>query len=204
MDENARRLATVATQGFSSEWLTQLSEQFGEQDFFQPIMAAMQGGDEGALKQAANDILANNVSALWDVGVVVQQVKQKLQEQQAAQRFQQAVKEALQTEGIDTSLDIVATAVGDTTQATDQVQTSLNQVGEKAGSAFGNVGESAENARAGIQGLESDLNKILKILGGISAKADEAQKNIKSLGGATGVGGDGGASPPKTGAPADL
>lgn len=97
-DEDARRLATVATSGFSSEWLAGLEAQFAGQDFFAPILDAMQAGDEGALKAAASEILQNNVSALWDPEIVKAQVREQVQQTNLREEFLNAITEQLAAE----------------------------------------------------------------------------------------------------------
>jgi len=100
IDEAARRLATVSTSGFSSEWLTALNQQFAGLDFWQPISEAMASGDEGALKSAADDILLNNVTKLWDIEAVKENVKRQLQEQNARQQIMDTIMAELTAEGV--------------------------------------------------------------------------------------------------------
>jgi len=102
-DEDSRRLATIATSGFSSEWLSTLESDFAGQDFFEPIIAAMQGGDEGKLKEAATEILRTNVSALWDPEIIKEQVRAQVAESNMRQEFIDAITAELAGEGIDTA-----------------------------------------------------------------------------------------------------
>ncbi len=98
-DENARRLATVATSGFGSEWLNQLNTQFAGMDFWQPITQAMAMGDTEALKQAATDLLTNNVTALWDVEAIKNQVRAQLQQQKLRENIIAQIQAELSGEG---------------------------------------------------------------------------------------------------------
>lgn len=110
-DENARRLATVATSGFGSEWLNQLNTQFAGMDFWQPITEAMAMGDTEALKQAATNLLANNVTALWDVEAIKNQVRAQLQQQQLRENIIAQIQAELSGEGgistvVPTAVDV--------------------------------------------------------------------------------------------------
>lgn len=98
-DENARRLATVATSGFGSEWLNQLNTQFAGMDFWQPITQAMAMGDTEALKAAATNLLTNNVTALWDVEAIKSQVRAQLQQQQLRENIIAQIQAELSGEG---------------------------------------------------------------------------------------------------------
>jgi hypothetical protein len=111
-DENARRLATVATQGFGSEWLNQLNQQFTGMDFWQPITEAMQSGDSAALQEAATQLLTNNVTALWDVEAIKSQVRQQLQQQQLRENIIAEVQAELMAEGGISSVVPAAVDVG--------------------------------------------------------------------------------------------
>ena len=99
-DEDARRLATVATSGFGSEWLNQLSTQFEGQDFFQPVLDAMQAGDEGALKEAAAAILDKNVTALWDADLIKERVRTQIEQSNLREEFLNAITAELAGEGV--------------------------------------------------------------------------------------------------------
>lgn len=110
-DENARRLATVATSGFGSEWLAQLNTQFAGMDFWQPITQAMQMGDVEALKAAATNLLANNVTALWDVEAIKSQVRAQLQQQKLRENIIAQIQAELSGEGgigevVPTAVDV--------------------------------------------------------------------------------------------------
>jgi len=113
MDENARRLATVATQGFGSAWLESLNAQYQGMDFWQPIADAMASGDSAALKGAAEKVLTGeNLSQLWDKDVIIARVKEKLQEQNMAAEFAAAIAAELQGQGLDVSTADVSAQLG--------------------------------------------------------------------------------------------
>jgi hypothetical protein len=146
IDEWARRVATIATSGFSSEWLTKASEQFGGEAFFKPILDAMQSGDEGALKGAANDLLTKNVTQLWDVETIKTKVREQLQQQNLRQQIIDQVQAELAAEGMTVSPEAVAAVAGGATQAAGgmtQVNQATTDMGATAGSAqvaFDNLG----------------------------------------------------------------
>lgn len=102
VDEDARRLATVVTEGFGSEWLSGLAEKFGGESFFQPIITAMESSDEGALKAAASGLLNDAISRsqLIDKELIKQRVKQQLIEQQVKQDLIDQVRAELAAEGV--------------------------------------------------------------------------------------------------------
>ncbi len=99
IDEAARRLATVSTEGFGSEWLNSLNTQFSGMDFWQPITEAMTSGDDTALRTAAQDILTNNVTALWDVELIKERVRADLREQNMRQEIVNTIAEEMLAEG---------------------------------------------------------------------------------------------------------
>ncbi len=100
VDESARRLATVSTSGFASEWLGQLTEQFGEQEFFQPVMDAIASGDEAALKAAADKVLTENITKLWNVELIKEKTRAALRAQNARQAILDVITEELIGEGL--------------------------------------------------------------------------------------------------------
>lgn len=99
-DEDAKRLATVSTDGFASEWLNQLNTQYAGMDWWAPITEAMQSGDSSKLQAAATDILNNNVTALWDVEKIKEGVRKQLQEQNAKQQIMDTIMAELTAEGV--------------------------------------------------------------------------------------------------------
>ena len=132
IDEAARRMATVATSGFGSEWLTTLSGQFAGQDFFQPITQAMQSGDETALKEAATNILTNSVTKLWDPEVIKAKVKQQIQEANLREDLITQIQEELSAEGVEVPLESVAAAAGDVSSVAPDVSTGIGEIGQSA------------------------------------------------------------------------
>jgi len=135
-DEAARRLATVSTEGFGSEWLQTLATQFEGADFFQPIIAAMEGGDPEALKNAATNILMNNITSLWDVEVIKQQVRQQLQQQQLRQQIIDQVKAELSLEGVpiaEETITPVTEGLGDIIDTVPPASEALTTLGTEAG-----------------------------------------------------------------------
>jgi hypothetical protein len=137
IDEAARRLATVATSGFGSEWLNQLNAQFAGMSFWQPIADAMSKGDEGALKAAATQLLSGPaVSQLWDIEIIKQKVRDELARQNAQEQIMQTVMQQLSAEGLKVGAGQIQMAMGvspvmnmlmgDPTQLGPQLQSSLS------------------------------------------------------------------------------
>lgn len=155
IDEWARRVATVATSGFSSEWLNQAAAQFGGQSFFQPIMDAMQGGDEGALKAAANDLLTRNVTALWDVETIKARVRQQLQEQNLRQQIIDQVQAELSAEGVNVSPEAVAAVAGGASQAAGGMA--------QANQATADMGTTAGATQTALDNLALSLDTISNV-----------------------------------------
>ncbi len=113
IDENARRLATVATSGFGSEWLAQLNTQFGGMGFWQPIADAMQAGDEGALREAATNLLTGpDVSKLWDIELIKQRVREQLQADNLRQQLVETIQQEMAAEGTAATTVQVGAAMG--------------------------------------------------------------------------------------------
>jgi hypothetical protein len=137
IDEAARRLATVATSGFGSEWLDQLNTQFAGMSFWQPIADAMSKGDEGALKAAATQLLSGPaVSQLWDINVIKQKVRDELARQNAQEQIINTVMQELSAEGLRVGAGQIQMAMGvspvmnmlmgDPTQLGPQLQSTLS------------------------------------------------------------------------------
>lgn len=102
MDEDARRLATLVTEGFNSEWLNQLNTKYAGMSFWEPITAAMESGDEGALRAAAESLLTGpEVSMLWDTELIKERVRQKIIQDNARQQIIDMVMQELSGEGIE-------------------------------------------------------------------------------------------------------
>lgn len=155
IDEWARRVATIATSGFSSEWLQEASKQFGGQSFFAPILQAMQGGDEGALKQAATDLLTKNVTALWDVETIKARVRQQLQEQNLRQQIIDQVQAELAGEGVTVSPETVAAVAGGATQAAGGMA--------QANQATADMGLTAGTTQTALDNLGLTLDTITNV-----------------------------------------
>ena len=188
-DEAARRLATVATSGFGSEWLQSLNQQFAGLDFWQPITEAMQSGDEGALQAAAGSILTNQVTRLWDLDQIKQQVRQQLQAQDAKNQIIEQVKQELGAEGIASAVGIVDQAAGNTQLATAQVSQSVSDLGTVAIGTGQNIGASFGETIPVITRLYDELIRVVSAIERIPLVAAQAKAGIVSLG----VGGEGGA-----------
>lgn len=113
IDEWARRLATVATSGFDSAWLEELNAQFGGMSFWEPIAQAMASGDEGALKQAAAQLLAGpGVTQLWDKELIKQRIREDLARQNAQEEIIQTIMQELSAEGFQVGAGDVQMAMG--------------------------------------------------------------------------------------------
>lgn len=181
-DENARRLATVATQGFGSEWLNQLNTQFAGMDFWQPIAQAMQGGDVGALKQAATDILVNNVTALWDVDTIKSQVRQQLQQQQLRENLIAEVQAELMAEGgvsavVPTAVDVGLQAVEETlpeflppwTETFDEMEKVVNDRD------WYELGKSIDDAVR--KGIDDNKAQVMEVIKAMMREAQEQARN---------------------------
>lgn len=183
MDEAARRLATVSTAGFGSEWLNQLNQQFTGMSFWQPIADAMAAGDDAGLKEAANNILTNQVTQLWDKELIKQQVRQQLQQQQMRDAIIQEVQNELGAEGVTASIGVITEAAGDTAAASQEVEASVQNVGETA-TAVAAVIKSKFEGEALPAILE--LNRQLKIMTGllnlVEANANGAAGALNGVG----------------------
>lgn len=113
IDENARRLADVAVKGFSSPWLKGLEQTFGGQEFFNPIVQAIESGDSGQLQQAANSILTSPaLSQLWDIELVKERVRADLQAQNAHAELVKTVMQELTAEGVQINPENVTAQFG--------------------------------------------------------------------------------------------
>lgn len=187
MDEAARRLATVATSGFQSEWLNQLATQFQGQEFFQPVVDAMQSGDEGALKEAATTILQTQVAKLWDVNLIKEQVRQQLQQQQLKENIIGMIEQELSAEGVTATFEGI-------TVASDDTQTALGELGntmtdaEASTTAFqdalaGGLGTASEQIKTfGDEVKEADWQDVgASIVEGIQKGIEENISEVKRV-----------------------
>lgn len=113
IDENARRLADVASKGFASPWLASLRSMFGGQDFFQPIIEAINAGDGGMLQRAASSLLTSPaLTQLWDIELIKQKVREDYARQNARQQLINTVMQELSSEGFSVSQEQVQTQFG--------------------------------------------------------------------------------------------
>lgn len=159
IDEAARRLATVATSGFGSEWLGQLDTQFAGMEFWQPIAEAIKSGDATALQGAATDILTQNVTALWDVEAIKAAVRQQLQQQQLREKIIEQVRQELAAEGMDVGADQIAAVASDAGTAS-QTATQTAQGFTDAGAAVTGMGEDFSI----VQSTLTDMDTLLKTI----------------------------------------
>lgn len=152
IDEAARRLATVTTAGFGSEWLNQLNTQFAGQDFWKPMADAMASGDAGALKAAANNILTNSVTSLWDVEAIKQKVREQLQQQNLRQQIIDQVQAELAAEGTVMSPEqITQIATG---------AAGVEQGATGAGQAVAGIATDATTAQTALDTLGLSLDNV--------------------------------------------
>jgi TP901 family phage tail tape measure protein len=160
MDEAARRLATVATSGFGSEWLDQLNQQFAGQDFFQPIRDAMASGNQEALQAAATDILTNQVTKLWDVGLIKNQVRQQLQQDQLRQQLIDLVQQEMSAEGVQTTFTSMQTAAQDTKGDVDLLQEGMEEAQESTEAFGSDLGAGLETATQQISDFGDAITEM--------------------------------------------
>ncbi len=180
IDESARRLATVATTGFGSEWLTQLNQQFAGMSFWEPIAQAMQTGDETALREAANQILTNQVTQLWDKELIKSKVREQLQQQQIRESLIEEVSKELGAEGVTASMGIIAQAAGDTTAATAEVEQGINQVGEAAAMTSDQVKTAFEGALTPVEQLNQKLREMAGLIDLVNENAKKAGGSVSN------------------------
>lgn len=166
IDEAARRLATVTTAGFGSEWLNSLNTQFAGQDFWKPMADAMASGDVGALKNAANSILMGNVTQLWDVEAIKQKVREQLQQQNLRQAIIDQVQTELATEGMTVSPEQVAQIAGGVA--------GVEQGATGAGAAVAGIATDAGTTQTALDtlGLSLDTVSTVHIPAMITASGD--------------------------------
>lgn len=180
-DEWARRLATVATSGLSSEWITQLQQQFGGQSFFQPVMDAISAGDQAGAMAAAKEVLINNVTQLYDVNLMAQRVKAKLAQQDAKGQLIKAVQEALGSEGITVTTGAITQAAGVTEEATQQAATQVTSLGTTAETAAANVGAAFNAALPAIDTLNARLKLMVGLIERVDFLAKQAGGSIAGM-----------------------
>lgn len=163
VDEWARRAATLATEGLNSEWISQLQAQFGGQSFWEPVAAAIQSGDDSAIRQAATDLLSGpGVSQLWDKELIKERVRNSLIEQNLRQELVDTIYAELAGEGLD--VDASATAAGAAlpiaTSLTGSIATSIPGAAAESG-----IGASLVNSMiADVKENKDGLNKLAKTI----------------------------------------
>jgi len=184
-DEWARRLATVATGGFGSEWLTQLQSQFQGQTFWQPIANAITSGDGGQLQAAATAALTQFqqglVPQLWDVELIKNQVRQQLQQQQIKEQLIQQVKEELGAEGVTAAVGMVQVAAGDVGMATAETETHVTTLAGTTETAGVKIKGAFDAALPSIDILNQRFTIMAGLIERVNQNAQNAGGSIGSM-----------------------
>lgn len=195
-DEPARRLATVAAAGFSSEWLNQLNQQFAGQSFWAPIAAAMQGGNQAELQAAATTALQQFsqglIPQLWNVEQIRNQIRTEMQAKRIKEQLTEEIKQQLGAEGISQSIGVVEMAAGNVTAAQATVQASTDTMSTSAVTAGTNIKGAFDAALPSVDAL----NNRFKLMAGLIERVDTLAKSAS--------GNIAGMNPPANGAPSDA
>ncbi|MHC4708042.1 MAG: hypothetical protein ACYS8I_13270, partial [Planctomycetota bacterium] len=87
IDEWVRRAQAVA-QDMNNEWSGALVDEFGGQDFFQPVLDAMAAGDQAGVTSAIQGIISgDDIINMMDIDGAMEQAKEILAEQNLQQRI---------------------------------------------------------------------------------------------------------------------
>jgi hypothetical protein len=181
IDEWARRMADVATNGLGSQWAPALQQQFAGQSFMQPFFDAMAGGDNEAAKAAATQILTNNITQLWDVNLIKQRVREQLQQQNARQALIDQIQQELGSEGIVATTGAIAVAAGDASAKQEENKAQMDSVKAKADETGKGIKAAFDAAGTSIDNLNLRIDKLIEKLNAAKTAALGASGSIAGL-----------------------
>jgi hypothetical protein len=99
IDEWVRR-AQAVSQDMNNEWATALQDEFGGQDFFQPVMDAFAAGDQSGVTEAIQGIITgDDIINMMDIDGAMEQAKEILAEQNLQQRINDMIMAAFAESG---------------------------------------------------------------------------------------------------------
>ena len=196
-DQLARRIAALAGdgifEGFSAE---QVAGQIGGNPLFDGLIAAMQGGDSGAVAAEASRLMNENIAGVLAQSSV-DSIRAQMEQQNLAQQVNALVAEQLGEEPAAAGFDVAAIAAGDLTGA----QVAIGESTVNLDSAYRDFGETAVNAANSttealdplvtklrtILGLTNDITGGLDNMAGAGSRAGLSQDTAAAMGPPSGI-----------------